>query len=152
VTWKQLTGDRRLPDALAECDQRRWDALPLGAKQLQRIFPKLWGTETAAKRWLEKDPLKPYGDIIRVWGVLNNYRPPGQTSWSRALVRHWADLRMALAAVLGVDAVDIQVREAAGSGPPSKANTPPVRPNPNPNTGVAEQPSNAGPGFPSGDN
>jgi len=29
VTWKQLTGDRRLSDALADCDARGWDALPL---------------------------------------------------------------------------------------------------------------------------
>jgi hypothetical protein len=26
-----LTGDCRLADALAECDERRWDALPLAA-------------------------------------------------------------------------------------------------------------------------
>ncbi len=30
VTWKQLTGDRRLSDALAECDERGWDALFFG--------------------------------------------------------------------------------------------------------------------------
>jgi hypothetical protein len=114
VTWKQLTGDRRLADALAECDERGWDAVPLAAKQLTRLFPRLWGTAKAAKRWLEKEPLKPNRDIIRVWGLLNNYRPPGQTSWSRALVRHGPDPRMALAAVLEVAAEDIQVREAAG--------------------------------------
>ena len=76
--------------------------------------------------------------------------------WSKALFRQGADPRTALTAVLGMEAEDIQVREPAGPEPPSKANTPPtVRPNhrsPNPNTGVAEQPSNAGPGFPSGDN
>jgi hypothetical protein len=29
VTWKQLTGDRRLSDALAECDAKGWNALSL---------------------------------------------------------------------------------------------------------------------------
>ena len=84
-------GDRRLSDALAECDGRGLDALPLAAKQLTRLFPSLWGTEKVAKRWLEKEPLKPGNHIIRVWGLLNDYRPPGQTSWSKALVRHGAD-------------------------------------------------------------
>jgi hypothetical protein len=32
VTWNQLTGDRRLSDALAEFDVKGWDALPLAAK------------------------------------------------------------------------------------------------------------------------
>jgi len=36
---------------------------------------------------------------------------PGQTSWSKALVRHEADPQTALAAVLGVAAEDIQVRD-----------------------------------------
>ena len=49
--------------------------------------------------------------MIRVWGVLNTYRPPGQTSWSRALVRHWADPGVALAVVLGVSAGGIRVRD-----------------------------------------
>jgi hypothetical protein len=48
--------------------------------------------------------------MIRVWGVLNTYRPPGQTSWSKALVRHGADPGAALARVLGVTG-DIRVRE-----------------------------------------
>jgi hypothetical protein len=76
------------------------------------LFPNLWGTEKAAERWLEKNPLKAYRDIIRVRGVLNAYRPPGQTSWSKALVRHGADPRMALAAVLGVAAEEIQVKNS----------------------------------------
>ena len=54
VTWKQLTGDRRLSDALAECDERRWDALPLAAKELSRLFPKLWKTNKAAEDWARK--------------------------------------------------------------------------------------------------
>ena len=36
VTWKQLTGDRRLSDALAKCDEKEWDALPPAPKQLSR--------------------------------------------------------------------------------------------------------------------
>jgi hypothetical protein len=40
VTWKQLTGDRRLSDALAECDERGWDALSLAAKEADPALPK----------------------------------------------------------------------------------------------------------------
>ena len=99
--------------------------MPLAAKQLTRLFPRLWGTAKAAKRWLEKEPLKPNRDIIR------DYRPPGQTSWSRALVRHGAGPASALAKVLGVAAEDIRVgKDAAGSEPPVKASTTP-RPRPN---------------------
>jgi hypothetical protein len=80
VTWKQLTGDRWLADALAECDERGWDALPLAAKELHHLFPELWRTPKAAEDWARKNPLNRYRDIIRLWGVLNTYRPPGQTS------------------------------------------------------------------------
>src|SRR5215467_2900215 len=111
VTWKQLTGDRRLSDALADCDDRGWDALPLAAKEMSRLFPNLWATRKAAERWTEKNPPEANKDIIRVWGVLNTYRPPGQTSWSKALVRHGADPGAALARVLGVSADDIGVRD-----------------------------------------
>ena len=113
VTWKQLTGDRRLSNALAKCDERGWDALPLAAKELARLFPSLWATRKAAKRRLEKESLNADRDIIRVWGLLHQYRPPGQTSWSKTLVRHGADVRAALAEVLGVSAGDIKVRETA---------------------------------------
>jgi broad specificity phosphatase PhoE len=113
VTWKQLIGDRRLADALAECDERGWDALPLAAKELSRLFPDLWATKKAAERWIVKNPPEAYRDIIRVWGVLNTYRPPGQTSWSKALVRHGADARVALADVLGVRADILLVRGSA---------------------------------------
>jgi FkbM family methyltransferase len=58
-----------------------------------------------------QDPPEAYRDVIRVWGVLNAYRPPGQTRWSKALVRHGADAGAALAAVLGVAAKDIRVRD-----------------------------------------
>jgi hypothetical protein len=61
-----------------------------------------------------KNPPKAYRDIIRVRGVLNTYRPPGQTSWSKVLVRHGADPREALAEVLGVGAGDIRVRDRVG--------------------------------------
>jgi hypothetical protein len=113
VTWKQLTGDRRLSDAMVECDERGWDTLPLAAKEMSRLFPDLWATTKAAKRWLEKEPLKLYRDIIRVWGLLNDYRPPGQTSWSRAMVRHGVDARAALAQVLGVPTGDIRLRDCS---------------------------------------
>jgi hypothetical protein len=80
VTWKQLIGDRRLSNALAECDERGWDALPLAAKELSRLFPDFWATKKAAERWIVKNPPKQYRDIIRVWGVLNIYRPCDRTS------------------------------------------------------------------------
>jgi hypothetical protein len=153
VTWAQLRGDRRLIDALAECDERGWNALPLAAQELTRLFPALWNTKKAAERWIAKNPPKAYRDIIRVWGVLNTYRRPGQTSWSKAVVRHGADPRLALAAVLGLAAEDILVRDATGSDPPAKAYTAPSpRPtsNPSPNTATV-QPNNAAPSFPSGD-
>jgi hypothetical protein len=56
VTWKQLTGDRRLSDALAQCDDQGWDALPLAAKEMCRLFPNLWATRKAAERWVVKNP------------------------------------------------------------------------------------------------
>ena len=93
VTWKQLTGGRCLSDALAEWDAKGWDALPLAPKELSRLFPALRQTAKAAERWTAKNPPEAIRDIIRVWGVLNIYRPRGQTSWSRALVRHGADAR-----------------------------------------------------------
>jgi hypothetical protein len=121
VTWKQLTGDRRWSDALAECDARGWDALPLASKELCRLFPDLWATKKAAERWIVKNPPEAYRDIIRVWGVLNAYRPPGQTNWSRALVRHGADPREALAGVLGVPAEDIRVRGSTAAPIPRQS-------------------------------
>jgi hypothetical protein len=78
---------------------------------MSRLFPGFWAAKKAAERWLAKNPPEAYRDIIRVWGVLNTHRPPGQTSWSRAIVRHGADPGEALAAVLGVPAEDIRVRD-----------------------------------------
>jgi hypothetical protein len=46
--------------------------------------------------------------------VLNTYRPKGQTSWSKALVRHGVDAGLALVSVLGVPAEDVQVRDETG--------------------------------------
>ena len=44
VTWRELIGDRRLRDALAECDTRGWDALSLATEL--RFF-----ADGAAKKW-----------------------------------------------------------------------------------------------------
>jgi hypothetical protein len=98
---------------LAQCDEKGWDALPLAPKELTRLFPDLWVTKKAAERWIVKNPPEAYRVIIRVWGVLNTYRPSGQTRWSKALVRHGTDARLALAAVLGRPAEDIRVREGS---------------------------------------
>jgi hypothetical protein len=111
VTWRELVGDGRLVKALEACEENGWDALPLAAKELSRLFPELWRTRKAAEDWGRKNPLNCYISIIRVWGVLNTYRPPGQTRWSKALVRHGVDPRSALAEVLGVSAGDIRVRD-----------------------------------------
>jgi len=115
VTWRQLTGDRRLSDALAACDGRGWDALPLAQKELSRLFPELWETTKAAERWLARNPLFPLMNIIRVWGVLVDYKPTRQRRSSRALVRHGADGPAALAVVLGELVEDIAVSVQAGS-------------------------------------
>jgi len=110
VTWRKLVGDSRLVRALEVCEESGWDALPLSAKELHRLFPDLWGTSKAAEDWRRKNPLIPRLSIIRVWGVLNTYRPKGQKSWSKALVRHGADAREAIAAVLEVPAEHVGVR------------------------------------------
>jgi hypothetical protein len=114
VTWKQLFGDRRLSDALAKCDARGWDALRSAPRELCRLIPCLWPSAKAAERWIAKNPLKAHSNSIRVWGVLNAYRPTGQTSWSKALVRHGANARMALSGVLGLPAEDIRVTDCLG--------------------------------------
>lgn len=70
VGWKQLIEDKRLADALGECDRRGWDALPLAPRQLHRLFPKLWKTERAAERWVVKNMKNTppsFKDTIRVW-------------------------------------------------------------------------------------
>jgi len=54
--------------------------------------------------------------------VLYTYCPPGQTSWSKGLVRHGADPRLALAGVLGAAAEDIQVRGRGQQAPSPSLN------------------------------
>lgn len=112
VTWKQLIGDRRLIDALAECDAKGWDAMPLAARELNRLFPKLWPTTKAAKRWGEKKPLASNIYSIRVWGLLTEYRPVGQTSWSKSLIRRGVqDRASALAKVLAISPESLNFRD-----------------------------------------
>ena len=43
-----------------------------------------------------------------------DYKPRRRRRWSSALVRHGADPRMALAAVLGVSIDDIRVKDSPG--------------------------------------
>lgn len=59
-------GDRRLRDALAGCEEERWDAMPLAPKELTRLFPELWPTRKAAEDWARKNPLNPCISIIRL--------------------------------------------------------------------------------------
>jgi hypothetical protein len=73
----------------------------VGGQGDEPAVPSLWATKKSAERWLAKNPPEPYRDIIRVWGLLNTYRPPGQTSWSKALARHGADAGVALAGCWG---------------------------------------------------
>jgi hypothetical protein len=152
VTWRELVGDGRLTDALAACEDKGWDALPLAPGELTRLFPELWGTEKAAETWLGKNPLDPLISI-RLWGVIHLYRPSGRRGkWSRALVRHGADPRITLSSVLGLPAENIQVKEGAGSEPLITASTvPSPRPsNPNPNK-AGMRSRRAVPGSPAGD-
>jgi hypothetical protein len=137
--------------------QREWDALPVAPKELARLFPGLWPTKKAAERWNEKNPPEAHRDIIRVWGVFVDYKSKRQRRWSRALVRHGAVPRTAIAAVLGVAAGNIQVRKTAASEPFVNASTvptvhPTTDPSPSLNTVPAARPSNGSLGFPKGYN
>jgi hypothetical protein len=67
VTWRELVGDGRLAQALEACEKNGWDALPLAAAELARLFPELWGTEKAAEQWSGNSPLNPCIFIIRLW-------------------------------------------------------------------------------------
>src|SRR5215470_10957854 len=69
VTWRELVGDGRLARALEACEEKGWEALPLAAKELTRLFPELWRTRKAAEDWARKNPLKSLTSIIKVWGV-----------------------------------------------------------------------------------
>ena len=117
LTWKQLIGDRRLIDALAECDAKGWDALPLAPRELNRLFSNLWPTTKAAKRWSEKKPLAANIDTIRVWGLLTEYRPEGQKSWSKSLIRHGVrDRASALGRVLEISPSSLRFKGDATAG------------------------------------
>ena len=85
----------------------------VGRQGTDPLFPELWRTRKAAEDWARKNLLNPCISIIRLWGVLNTYRPPGQTRWSKALVRHGADPRAALARVLGVSANQICLTDSS---------------------------------------
>ena len=50
VTWRELTGDDRLAEASALCEQKGRDALPVAPESMTELFPELWGTEKAAER------------------------------------------------------------------------------------------------------
>src|SRR5262249_51819659 len=77
---------------------------------------------------------------LRLWGVIHLYRPIGRRGkWSRALVRHGANPRMALSTVLGMPAEDIRVKGCAGVDPLLTASPLPTPAHniPNPNTAEA---------------
>src|SRR5271163_3050126 len=96
TTLPRLQGDATLSAHLATC---------FGPGSLS-------ATEKAAKRWLGDNPLNPTISIIRLWGVIAAYRRAARRGrWSKALVRHGADPREALAGVLGVPSADIRVRD-----------------------------------------
>jgi hypothetical protein len=116
VTWKQLITDDRLSKAIAKCDARGWDALPLAAKALNATFPELWDTPKAAQRWLDKSPLARSEDVVRDWGVFE-YLPAGQKRWSKALIRHGAgDAAVALGRVLEISPGSLRFKEDAAAG------------------------------------
>jgi hypothetical protein len=73
----------------------------LAAGKLSDLLPELWGTESAAEAWLRKNRLNRSISIIRLWAVSVDYKPKRQRRWSKALVRHGADPRQAIAEVLG---------------------------------------------------
>jgi hypothetical protein len=60
VTWRKLVGDGRLAEALEMCEENGWDALPLAPRELTRLFPELWGTETAAEGMATQKPSRPF--------------------------------------------------------------------------------------------
>lgn len=127
VTWNELIVDRRLADALAQCDARGWDALPLAAKTLNEKFPELWRSRKAAQSWFEKKPLERSRDIIRLWGLFE-YLPTGQKRWSRALIRAGvADGPAALGSVLGISPECLRVRSSGDAAPSAAAAEPQPR-------------------------
>src|SRR5262249_49386623 len=113
VTWRELVGGGRLAQALEAGEENGGEGLPLAGKGLTPPFPEVWGAKKGAEDLGGEKPAKPIISIFRRLGVLNIYRRPGQTSWSKALVRHGADPRAALANVLGVPAGDIRLRDCS---------------------------------------
>ena len=75
-------GPRSLDQAWPRLGGGRWPLAALAAVRLDGATPRT--------RQARKNPPEPYRDMIRVWGLLT-HRPPGQTSWSRALVRRGTD-------------------------------------------------------------
>jgi hypothetical protein len=96
-------GPRSLGQAWPRLGVGRWALAALAAVRLDGATPRT--------RQARKNPPEAHRDMIRVQGLLA-HRPPGQTSWSKALARHGADPGVALAGVLGVPAEDIR-----GEGP-----------------------------------
>ena len=77
VTWRELAGDGRRAQALEACEKNGWEALPLAAAELARLFPELWATEKAAEQWSGNNPLNPCISIIRLWGLFGSIGPRG---------------------------------------------------------------------------
>src|SRR4051794_40948437 len=69
--------------------------------ELSELFPELWRTARGVEGWLRKNPLDP------------------SRRWFRAPVRHGADARAAIAAVLGVAAEQIGAATSTSFDQPS---------------------------------
>ena len=100
VTWRELAGDGRLARALEICEDKGGEALPLAGKELTRLFPDLWRTRKAGEDWARKDPLRPYNSILEFGASLRLIVRPVRRA-GKALVRHGADTREALARCWG---------------------------------------------------
>ena len=83
-----------------------------------RVVPEAVAHGAGGRGLAAHNPLDPSISIIRLWGVLVEYKPKRQRRWSRALVRHGAEAREAIAAVLGVPAEQIGVRSTPGFDQP----------------------------------
>ncbi len=92
MTWEELqAGGTRLERALAQCDQREWEALPLMPRWLSSTFPDLWSTGGAASRWWDERPREANRDYI-YWGAFYRFRLRGRSgrpAW--AIVKHGVD-------------------------------------------------------------
>jgi hypothetical protein len=100
VRWKQLTGGPTSKQCAA-----------VGATGIDPAVPAALANTEGCRAVDREEPPEAIRDIIRVWGVLNSYRPQSQRRWSKALVRHGADASQAIAAVLGVPAGDLVTRD-----------------------------------------